>query len=130
MVTQQSVRGHWNELVGKLKQRWGHLTDDDLYAVEGDVDQLVGVVQRKTGETRESIEHFLDDFADELDDPDGYLAKARAQAQHVGEEVAESVQAGYEQAEAMAKRHPLETAAIAFGVGVVGGLVVGLMIRR
>lgn len=130
MVTQQSVRGHWDELVGKLKQRWGDLTDDDLRRAEGNVDQLLGIVQQKTGETRENIEGFLDAMVDQMNDTSGYMAEARERIQHVGEEMAHSIEEGYERAEEIAERHPLETVAVAFGVGVVGGLVVGLMIRR
>jgi uncharacterized protein YjbJ (UPF0337 family) len=130
MATQQDVRGHWNELVGELKQRWGHLTDDELYQAEGNIDRLVGIVQQKTGESREKIERFIDHVADELEDPHGYVAKARERIQQVGENVAESVEEGYEHAEELARHHPLETVAVAFGVGLIGGLAVGLMIRR
>lgn len=43
MVNQQVLAGHWNELRGKLKEKWGKLTDDDLLSFNGNVDQLVDI---------------------------------------------------------------------------------------
>ena len=60
MINQQTLLGNWNEIKGKLRSNWGSLTDDDLTIIDGNVDQLVGAIQRKTGEARESIEHFLE----------------------------------------------------------------------
>jgi len=51
-VNQQTLEGNWNEIKGKLHERWGQLTQDDLQRARGDVDQLVGLIQRKTGEAR------------------------------------------------------------------------------
>ncbi len=60
MVNAQVLKGQWNEVRGQLKKKWGQLTDDDLRLTNGNIDQLVGVIQRKTGEAREAIEQFLD----------------------------------------------------------------------
>jgi len=54
-------KGDWNIAKGKLKQRWGSLTDDDLRFVEGEGDELIGRIQKRTGETREIIEKALRD---------------------------------------------------------------------
>ena len=35
MVNQETLSGHWNEVRGKLKQKWGQLSDDDLQRVQG-----------------------------------------------------------------------------------------------
>lgn len=56
------IKGNWNIAKGKLKQRWADLTDDDLDYVEGKEDELVGRIQRRTGETREAIEDALADY--------------------------------------------------------------------
>ncbi|HWO71336.1 MAG TPA: CsbD family protein [Actinomycetota bacterium] len=53
------LRGRWNEVRGRVKEAWGSLTDDDLDRAEGRWDQLVGVIQRRTGETVEDIERRL-----------------------------------------------------------------------
>jgi len=44
---------------GRLKQKWTKLTDDDLQYVEGKQEQLVGRIQKRTGETREAVEKAL-----------------------------------------------------------------------
>jgi uncharacterized protein YjbJ (UPF0337 family) len=43
----------------KLKQKWGALTDDDLQYVEGRQDELLGRIQKPTGETREADEKVV-----------------------------------------------------------------------
>jgi uncharacterized protein YjbJ (UPF0337 family) len=58
-ATGQKWQGRWEQLTGKAKQLWGDLTDDDLKKVEGKYDELVGVINEKTGETREDIEARL-----------------------------------------------------------------------
>lgn len=54
-----TFKGDWNIAKGKLKQRWATLTDDDLQYMEGKGDELVGRIQKRTGETREEIEKAL-----------------------------------------------------------------------
>ena len=46
---------------GKLKQRWARLTDDDLRYENGQEDELVGRIQKRTGETREAIEKAVEE---------------------------------------------------------------------
>lgn len=53
------IKGNWNIAKGKLKQRWAELTDEDLTYIEGREDELVGRIQKRTGETREAIEDAL-----------------------------------------------------------------------
>ena len=53
------IKGDWNITKGKLKQKWAQLTDDDLQFAEGKQDELVGRIQKRTGETREAIEKAL-----------------------------------------------------------------------
>ncbi|MEH6307770.1 CsbD family protein [Olivibacter sp. CPCC 100613] len=52
-------KGSWNEIKGKVKQKWGELTDDDLTYTEGKEDELVGKLQKKTGQTREEVVKYL-----------------------------------------------------------------------
>lgn len=49
------IKGNWNEIKGKLKQEYADLTDDDLVYVEGKEDELLGKIQKRTGETKEQI---------------------------------------------------------------------------
>lgn len=56
-----TVKGNWNIAKGKLKQKYAQLTDDDLNYVEGQEDELLGRLQKRTGESRETLERFLKD---------------------------------------------------------------------
>ena len=55
------MKGNWNIVKGKLKQRWARLTDDDLQYVEGKENELVGRIQKRTGETREQVQKAIDE---------------------------------------------------------------------
>lgn len=52
-------KGNWNIAKGKLKQKFAQLTDDDLRYEDGREDELIGRIQKRTGETRELIEQAL-----------------------------------------------------------------------
>lgn len=56
----QTIKGNWNELKGKLKQKYADLTDDDLLYVEGKEDELLGKLQQKLGKTKEELEREFD----------------------------------------------------------------------
>jgi uncharacterized protein YjbJ (UPF0337 family) len=56
------IKGNWKQLVGKAKEKWGHLTDDDWKIVEGKRDQLVGKVQERHGIAREDAERQVAEF--------------------------------------------------------------------
>jgi uncharacterized protein YjbJ (UPF0337 family) len=49
------IKGNWNELKGKLKQKYSKLTDDDLTYAKGKEDELLGRIQKKTGKTRDEV---------------------------------------------------------------------------
>jgi len=52
-------KGDWNITKGKLKQKWAKLTDDDLQFAKGKEEELLGRIQKRTGETREAVEKAL-----------------------------------------------------------------------
>ncbi|MCC5937417.1 MAG: CsbD family protein [Lunatimonas sp.] len=54
------LKGNWNMVKGKLKQQYGELTDDDLAYAEGQEDELVGRIQKKTGQSKEEVKKFID----------------------------------------------------------------------
>ena len=56
------LRGNWNIIKGKLKQQYGDLTDDDLIYIEGKEDELYGRIQKKTGQTKEELQEFIDEL--------------------------------------------------------------------
>jgi uncharacterized protein YjbJ (UPF0337 family) len=49
------IKGKWNEVKGKLKQKYADIMDDDLTYAEGKEDELLGKLQQKTGRTREQL---------------------------------------------------------------------------
>ena len=60
------MKGNWNIAKGKLKKKWANLTDDDLRYVEGDQQELIGRIQRRTGQTREAVQQAMDEaFSEE-----------------------------------------------------------------
>jgi uncharacterized protein YjbJ (UPF0337 family) len=56
------IKGDWNITKGKLKQKWAKLTDDDLQYAEGQQNELFGRIQKRTGETRETVEKAVKEF--------------------------------------------------------------------
>jgi uncharacterized protein YjbJ (UPF0337 family) len=54
-----TTKGNWNIAKGKLKQKFARLTDDDLQFIEGKEDELIGRIQKRTGQTREKIGHTV-----------------------------------------------------------------------
>lgn len=60
-MNKQTTKGNWNIGKGKLKQKWANLTDDDLQFADGKKDELVGRIQKRTGEKREDVEKAVDD---------------------------------------------------------------------
>ena len=55
------IKGDWNIIKGKLKQKWAKLTDADVQFDEGKQEELLGRIQKSTGETREAIEKVIKD---------------------------------------------------------------------
>ena len=59
--------GHWKDLKGKAKEKWGKLTDDDLTRIEGKKDQLLGLLQQRYGYNKERAEKELDVWQKEIE---------------------------------------------------------------
>jgi uncharacterized protein YjbJ (UPF0337 family) len=137
MVNAQTLQGNWNEIKGKLRTKWGQLTNDELQSFSGNVDQLVGTIQRKTGEARNSIEHYLEElssngasaFSQASETVREYAQQAAGAVQDTSKKAAESMRQGYEDAEEMIRQRPGESIAVCFGIGMVVGLLLGLSVR-
>jgi len=59
-MTNLQLKGNWNQVKGKLKQKYGQLTDDDLTFAEGKDDELIGRLQTKLGKTKEEVRAELE----------------------------------------------------------------------
>jgi uncharacterized protein YjbJ (UPF0337 family) len=57
-----TVEGNWNEIKGKLKQKYGELTDDDLTFAKGKEDEMYGRLQKKLGKTKSEIRKEIENF--------------------------------------------------------------------
>jgi uncharacterized protein YjbJ (UPF0337 family) len=136
-INAQELQGQWNKLRGQVKERWGQLTDDDLQIQGGNVDQLVGRIQQKTGETRDAIEKYLNDLTSR-----GASAVAQATeavsnfAQQAGDrlrdrygDLADQARDRLDTAQDVVRHNPGQSVAAAFGVGLLAGLIVGLALR-
>jgi uncharacterized protein YjbJ (UPF0337 family) len=60
------LEAKWKQLRGKVKQKWGDLTDDDLDRIEGRYEELVGLVQEKYNRTRQEAEQEVREFVNNL----------------------------------------------------------------
>ena len=62
-ATGDRIEGNWRQLKGKLKEKWGELTDDDLDRMAGRREQLIGYLQERSGQGRADVERQLDDLS-------------------------------------------------------------------
>jgi uncharacterized protein YjbJ (UPF0337 family) len=57
-----TIQGQWKQVKGKVKEKWGELTDDELDQIDGKKDQLVGKIQEKYGYAKDRAEREVDEF--------------------------------------------------------------------
>jgi uncharacterized protein YjbJ (UPF0337 family) len=138
MSTQQDrVFENWDTLKGKILQRWGQLTDDELMEVEGQLDQLVGLIHQKTGEARNQIKRVLNELSEEYgttfaqakETARQYAEQANDAMHDAASQVRDRAREGYDQATDVLRRRPAESVAVAFGTGLLVGVIVGLIAR-
>lgn len=136
-INAQELQGQWNRIRGQVKEKWGQLTDDDLTIHGGNVDQLVGRIQQRTGEGRDAIERYLNDLTSR---GASAISSATEAVSTYAQQAADRFREGYgqmtdqarerfEQAEDMVRHRPTQSVAAAFGIGLVMGVVVGLALR-
>ena len=65
-MTWDEIKGNWRNYKGRLKEKWGELTDDDLDRIEGKRDQLLGTLQNRYGRTKDAAEREVREFEDNL----------------------------------------------------------------
>ena len=61
-----TIKGQWKQFSGKVKQKWGKLTDDDLTTIAGKRDELAGKLQERYGYAKDQAERELDAFTRSL----------------------------------------------------------------
>jgi uncharacterized protein YjbJ (UPF0337 family) len=138
MVNQQVLEGSWNQLKGKVRQKWGQLTDNDLCSFHGNVDELVGTIQKKTGEGREAIENYLNQLSENAGGYVGQATEAARQYAHqmsdtfrdTAKRATDQYEEGMEGVKEYVHNRPGQALAICFGAGLLVGLIVAARFRR
>jgi uncharacterized protein YjbJ (UPF0337 family) len=147
-LNQQTLEGNWNEIKGKLHERWGQVTQDELQKARGNVEQLVGLIQRKTGEARERVEQYLGELTTDgastasrvaetvrgyasgaVESARGYASGTFESAEEAAARAGDLLRGGYAQTEKMIQQRPMESLAVGFGAGLITGVIIGLVMR-
>jgi uncharacterized protein YjbJ (UPF0337 family) len=136
-MNEQTFKGTWQEVKGKIREKWGQLTDDDVNRTGGNLEKVMGMIERKTGESREQIETFLKSASKEgvalkdriVDTAQEYASAAAEGTQQYAEQAAEYAKTGYDQTRKLVKHRPMESLAVCFGIGLISGVVVALTMR-
>jgi uncharacterized protein YjbJ (UPF0337 family) len=62
-MNQDTLKGQWTQVKGRIREQWGKLTDDDLDQIQGRAEQLVGKLQERYGIAREEAERQLSEWS-------------------------------------------------------------------
>lgn len=138
MVNQTVLKENWNDIKASLKSNWQQLTDRDLQSFKGSADQLVQMIQSRTGQAKNMIENQLEEMIAQGRDIRHHagqlFSSAASQAGEICNEgydvAAEKLAGGYRQASKYAKQNPGAAVAILFGSGLLAGLGVAMLMRR
>lgn len=134
MVSQENLAGHWHTIVGAVKEKFGQITGDDLTRVQGNFDQLVGMLERKTGQTKEKIESFLNDCCSNAETTYRRAAQKGAELYNQAGEAldeglhrfGEHADQGYRAARDAVSKRPMESVAVVAGLGLLAGIAIGI----
>jgi uncharacterized protein YjbJ (UPF0337 family) len=61
-MNEDKIKGQWKQLAGKLKTKWGKLTDDDLKVADGNAEYLAGKIQERYGIARDEADRQIREF--------------------------------------------------------------------
>jgi uncharacterized protein YjbJ (UPF0337 family) len=155
MANATAIAGNWNDLKGRIRSKWGQISDDSLEQAKGNMESLVGAIQKTTGEAKETIQAYLNAGAQEGSNlykqasdavQTGYKQASEAvqsgyrqasDVAQVGAEhlmdgakvVGESIKSGAEQTGKLVQARPVESLLFTFAAGIIAGLTVGLVLR-
>jgi len=138
MINPDALNGRWQEVKQKLYERWAQLTNEELQSFDGNVEQLMDLIERKTGDAREIIEQYLteltanaaavlDRSAQEVID---YAQQSRERVEASTRQAVDLVIENCKKVDSYARQRPVETMLVCFGAGVLTGLTLGWLIRR
>jgi len=132
-INVQGLQGQWNQLKGEVKKKWGQLSDDDLRWTNGNIDQLIGRIQERTGEKREAIEKYFDQltsqgasaFSSAVETVGQAANQATNRIREGYSQVSETARDQYGNARELVVRNPMQWVAAAFGIGFLAGMIAG-----
>lgn len=61
-MNNEQLKGKWNQVKGKFKQKYADVTDDDLMFTEGKFDEMLGRLQEKTGKRKEELKKEIENW--------------------------------------------------------------------
>jgi len=61
-MNEDTLKGQWKQLKGRIREQWGKLTDDDLEQIHGERDKLVGRIQERYGIAKDDARRQLDEW--------------------------------------------------------------------
>ena len=117
------VEGNWKQIEGKIKAKWGKLTDDDLTAIKGRREQLEGKIQERYGLTKDQARREIEDW---YHSTKSHLADQIEAISTIANTQIARAQDRVVKAEDAITRNPLSAVAIAAGLG----FLVGAFTRR
>ena len=65
-MNRDRIQGDWKQFKGKVREKWGNLTENDLETIKGQRQQLEGLLQQRYGYTKEQVKKAVDDWANGL----------------------------------------------------------------
>jgi uncharacterized protein YjbJ (UPF0337 family) len=66
------LRGQWKRLKGRVREQWGELTNDDIDRIQGNRQQLEGVLQERYGYAKDEARDEVDDWLDSMTEDEDY----------------------------------------------------------
>jgi ElaB/YqjD/DUF883 family membrane-anchored ribosome-binding protein len=129
MVNTSALRENWDHLRKQILHKWSQFAEGDLVDFEGTTDELIARIQAKTGESRESIENFLETSS----------AEGATMVERVKERVSDNFSAARKKAvegyHRMQSRvgdtvydRPAMSVTAAFGLGLLAGFALSLVL--
>lgn len=137
MIEQQSLEANWDAVAQAVRERWSGLDPSEIQSLRRNPDELVAEIQRRTGESQDSISQYLEEIssrgapaaAGSMQAAREYAERAGAALQTAGSRVSEGFRTGYTGAEHVIRERPGQTLMAAFGAGIIVGTIVGLLMR-
>lgn len=133
----QNAQQQWDQIKQQIFQRWTEITDNDFSQFRGGAEELIRLIEQKTGQAREQIESYLNGISPDQDFIRSMKhwaiehAKTASQtAQTMAQAASKEARAGYIQTKRMVHNNPMESLLVGVGVGLVAGVVGGLLLRQ